>query len=713
MRALLGLSVFLAVSNAASQGQGQSPPLPSQPGDLGRVEVRGERDNDTEERRQSTTTKIVIGREELDRQGDSTIGEIIKRLPGVTIGGSPGRRGAIRMRGLGGGYTQILLDGERVPPGFSIDQITPEQIERIEILRAPTAETGARAIAGTINIVLREGRKNASDDLKLSLSEENGRTAKQANWVHHIKSPAWNGTLTLSASSSDRVDEAMTSIESTSFADRDRFSTSLVQRNGVHINARMQKRISPGENLTLMPFLVYSDNGNQGSLRVRSDAGMFDSAQTQSQSRFVMGRVNGQYAKAWSGESRIEARFGVGRSRYDYDLTRFGAAQTLSDTGSPLLRNGSQLQDFVDDSGSLNVKWFYAFAGGHQLTSGLELEGVQRDERNNAEMSDEGGNLDASTRRWAIYSQDEFQINTNWGAYAGLRYENILTKGTVFGVLKHNESSVWTPLLHAVYKPDPKKRDQIRASLTRSYKTPSTYQLVARYVPSIGENSWTQADRTGNPDLRPELATGVEIAFERYLPEGGVLSANIFWRDIKDLVRYTTNFNGTRYVSAPNNVGTAIAKGIELEAKFRLNQWVETAPALEIRSNMSFFRSRVHDVPGPDNRLDQQPSLTANLGADYRLRSMPLTLGGNFNFNPGYDTRRSEQQWAYQGSKRVLDAYAVWRFSASTSLRLGVSNWLARDYLTGSTFVNGSHVERSLTTDRNWKNVQFRLEMKI
>ena len=49
------------------------------------------------------------------------------------------------MRGMGGGYTQILVDGEPMGRGFSMDSIPPEQIERIEIMRAPTAETGARA----------------------------------------------------------------------------------------------------------------------------------------------------------------------------------------------------------------------------------------------------------------------------------------------------------------------------------------------------------------------------------------------------------------------------------------------------------------------------------------------------------------------------------------------------------------------------------------
>ena len=89
------------------------------------------------------------------------------------------------MRGLGSGYTQILLDGERVPPGFSLDTLAPEQIERIEILRAPTAETGTRAIAGTINIITREGYRKRLNDLRLGFGVENGQITPGLNWTHN------------------------------------------------------------------------------------------------------------------------------------------------------------------------------------------------------------------------------------------------------------------------------------------------------------------------------------------------------------------------------------------------------------------------------------------------------------------------------------------------------------------------------------------------
>ena len=99
-----------------------------------KVVVTGNRLADTEERRYSTATKMVFGREELDRYGDSTLGEVLKRLPGITIAGAPGRGGDIRMRGLGRGYTQILINGEPAPRGFSFDSLPPEQVERIEIM---------------------------------------------------------------------------------------------------------------------------------------------------------------------------------------------------------------------------------------------------------------------------------------------------------------------------------------------------------------------------------------------------------------------------------------------------------------------------------------------------------------------------------------------------------------------------------------------------
>ena len=711
-------AVCLAVPVALAQTQSTTPAVT----DLGQVEIRGNRNNDTEVRRESTASKIVIGREEIEKQGDATLGDVLKRLPGVTVQGAPGRGGAIRMRGLGGGYTQILLDGERMPPGFSVDSLTPEQVERIEILRAPTAETGAQAIAGTINIVLREGQRANPDDLKITRSQEHGQGSNQLNWVHNLKTEPLSGTFTLSAMDSRRADDSVTEIASDFRDDQVRMAQSESHRQGVHANARLQWKGEQGKSLTLTPFVIYSEYAAQGRTDARrlTSPAITDTALTDNQSRYAAARLNGQWSQRLSADDRLEVRFGLGQSQYDQQITQTAVSTTA------LLANSLDEQRFTDRSTSLNGKWTRVLENGHQLVSGLEHEGVRRVEEASAGAGDDSGNLKASTARWAAYTQDEFKINPNWSAYAGVRYESILTEGQVSETLKRNQSQVWTPLLHALWKPDPAKRDQIRMSLTRSYKTPTLYNLVAPlrysrdYHPDLSlTNVPTQPDRVGNPDLRPELATGIDLGFERYLEGGGVLSANVFRRNIKDLIRYQTSLqtvnwsNQTRWVSTPQNVGDAVTQGIELEAKFRLNQaWAEAWP-VDIRSNVSFFHSKVKEVPGPDNRLDQQPSMTANLGADYRLRGLPLTVGGNVNWNPDYDTRRSQEQFSYQGVKRVVDVYGLWRYSAATALRLTVSNLLPRHYETATTFSSGGASETARTTDRNWRNVQLRVEMKI
>ena len=716
-RVFVTSAVVLLSAPGMALAQAPSPAAVST--DLGQVEIRGTRNTDTEARQESTASKIVIGREEIEKQGDATLGDVLKRLPGVTVQGAPGRGGAIRMRGLGGGYTQILLDGERMPPGFSVDTLTPEQVERIEILRAPTAETGARAIAGTINIVLREGRKATPDDLKITRSQEHGQGSNMLNWVRNLDTSPLSGTFTLSVMDNQRADESVTEIDSDYRPDQVRLSESSGRRQGLHANTRLQWKGEQGKSLTLTPFLIYSEYAAQGRINARplTSTSITDVALTDNQSRYAAARLNGQWSQRLSADDRLEVRFGLGQAKFDQHIT-----QSVT-TSTGLLSNALDEQRFTDRTSSLNGKWTRVLDNGHQWVSGLEHEGVRRVEEASAGAGDESGNLKARTTRWAAYTQDEFKINAHWSAYAGIRYESIQTEGQVSEELKRNNSQVWTPLLHALWKPDPAKRDQVRMSLTRSYKTPTLYNMVAplrysRDYPFPGNNVPTQPDRVGNPDLKPELATGIDFGFERYIEGGGVLSATVFSRNIRDLIRYQTTttctqVGGARCVSSPQNVGDAITQGVELEAKFRLNQALAQAWPVDIRSNVSFFRSKVKEVPGPDNRLDQQPSMTANLGGDYRLRGMPLTLGGNLNWNPDYDTRRSQEQWSYQGVKRVLDVYGQWRFSSATALRLTVSNLVPSDYETASTFVTGAQRETSKTTDRNWRNIQLRLEMKI
>ncbi|NDG04699.1 MAG: hypothetical protein EB121_05040, partial [Alphaproteobacteria bacterium] len=70
-----------------SEAPSQSP----KPETGNRIEVRGQGLSDEDQRRFSTAAKIVIGREQIEQFGDSNVSEVLRRLPGITLGGAPGR----------------------------------------------------------------------------------------------------------------------------------------------------------------------------------------------------------------------------------------------------------------------------------------------------------------------------------------------------------------------------------------------------------------------------------------------------------------------------------------------------------------------------------------------------------------------------------------------------------------------------------------------
>jgi len=692
------------------------------------VEVNGTALSDTELRRRSTASKIIVGREEIEKFGDATVGDLLKRLPGVTLGGTPGRGGQIRMRGLGNGYTQILLDGERVQGGLSLDSLDPDQIERIEIIRAPTAETGGRAIGGTINIVTREGFTRKLNDLKASASLENGHVNPQVNWSREDKfGDSLDYNINLGANLRDTADRTLVHTVNTT-DDRTEVQAASSKRAGVNLSGKLQWKLGDGDSLQLMPFLNHSQGESDRAATILPGAVgdlPYSGSQSHSSSSMTLGRLNAML-KAKIGEGRLDARGGLGMSRNFSNTARI---EDDSEDGIPAgsTANFDDRTVSRERSANLNGKYSLVLEGGHDIVSGLELDHSrliqQRTQLENGAPitgadglaeSDPGDNLQASSLRTAVYTQDEWNINPNWSAYAGLRWEGIRTQSEAPSVPRtSNLSSVWTPLLHAVWKPDPKGRDQIRMSLTRSYRSPQLSNLIASSTLSK-HNSETSPDHVGNPDLRPELATGIDLAWEHYLPGGGMVSVSVFRRDIQDLMRSVTtgvaqSDGSTRWVAQTVNIGTAMTQGVEADGKLRLTELWPDAPAVDLRANAALYTSKVKDVPGPNNRLDQQAAGSFNLGSDYKLAGVPLTVGGNLNWQPGYTTRLSENQTAKQNAKRVADLYAMYQFNLSTRVRLSASNLAPR----GVDSVSNVGDESVTTQSQSYVNWRLGLELKL
>jgi iron complex outermembrane receptor protein len=733
MRKLIPLACLALIgahfsAEAQEKTQDRVQPAKEDSKDIQKVTISGGRQDDMAERRNSTAGKQVFGREELDRNGDTTLGEVLKRLPGVTLGGGrPGRGGDVRMRGLGSGYTQILLNGERAPAGFSLESLSPDQVERVEVMRGPVAENSTRAIAGTINVILRDGYQQR--DIQLKLADSYERNLHTPNVSITVPGKVGSLTYTLSASlSKNRQKDLGESVISDTEDDGDVVKLQHVEEHSsgssenLHLTPRLSYKFGNGDTLNFQPFIM----ATRGDTDARSDLAQlagavppeYNLALSQSHASSTMLRGFGNWLHKLQGAAKLDVKFGLGLAKRDSDTVRnqFNGAGALLDR----FHDTDSTRDRGFNTGG---KYSSPLGEGHLLAAGWDVETSRReqtkvgtDKNGNAQFDDSGDNLTADTRRVAVFAQDEWDITPQWGVYMGARWEGIRTTSDRSAGTVSNTSSVFSPLLHGVYRIPGAGKDQLRMSLTKSYKSPNVQDLIA--LPVLSRlNSATRPDRTGNPELKPELATGLDMAFEHYLGRSGIVSASGFVRDIDNLIRRELSLKpgsaGPRWVSTPGNVAHARTKGVELEAKFQLAELMDDAPAIDFRSNYSRFWSRVDGVPGPDNRLDQQPKQTANLGLDYRMKDLPLSMGASYNWTPAIRVQSSLSQTVESSRKRVVDAHVLWKMTALTQLRLAAANLLADD-ATGSNLVytNGLS-QRSTTLNPTYRVWTARLETKF
>ena len=692
------------------------------------VNVNAARANETETRRNATASKMIFGREELDRNGDSSVGEILKRLPGVTMGGPPGRGGGggARMRGLGSGYTQMLVNGDRPPAGFSLESLSPDQVERIEVMRGPVAEHSTQAIAGTINIVLREGYQQKDIQLKLSDNVENGLHSPGASLTMPGKRGALTWLLNGNMASNRNRDASSTvfrAIGPDGQLDSDQLRTSHSDSTNrmLHMAPRVSYKFDNGDTVNLQTFAAsgrqHGSSRNTLVERIDPAGAPYALSLGNVSSSVDFARAMGNWVhKTAGGKLDVKLGLGAGLNKVESQRREYDAAGAEG--------NRYFVRDHIRNHGvSYGGKFTRTMGKGHLLATGWDIEAQRRVQttdtlRNGAPQYDGSGfELTADTRRVAGFIQDEWDITAQWGVYLGLRWEAIRTLATnQDGRDINNTSRVWSPVLHTVYRIPGKPKDQLRASLTNSYRAPGLNDLIA--VTSFSEpNEANRPDRSGNPNLKPELAKGLDLAYEHYIGKGGILSASAFVRQIDDLMRrkLTTHVvNGEeRFLSTPSNVGSARTSGIELEAKFQLADVMANAPNLDVRANYSHFWSDVEGIPGPDNRLDQQARQSANLGLDYRLKKLPLTLGGSYNWTPVTVVQTSVDERVTSGVKRQFDAYALWKFNPNTQLRFSANNMLHDNYVSGSSVLSRGSVFLSDTTARTYTNWSVKLEMKL
>ena len=659
-------------------------------------------------RRESTTTRIIVTHDEIVRYGDTELADVLARLPGIDVDTLQGRT-VIRMRGLGEGYTQILLDGEPAPPGFSLESLSPDMIERIEILRVPTADVSTQAIAGSINIVLRKATKAAHRSVKLRASDDQGRPGYGADF--DVSDHAGKASYVVAGSASRTDYDRPSSSEQRGFAPDG--ATNLLWQT----QERQDQRV---DNVSLAPRITWNaterDTLTSESLLRYSTVGGLDDEATMTMEgappTFSSDSTHFRYeaTAAWTRVGWVH-RAGDG-STLDVKLAARYSHRAGDSHFHGFDEDGAFTLDRTVESSTIergatsSGKYVTPIVEGHALAFGWSDDYTHRDERRQELDVSPQGNPPATSdeiyharlSRLALYGQDEWDMTPRWSAYVGMRWEDLDTRtnGNVIQSVG-NDSSVLSPIFQTLWKA-PGKADQVRLGLSRTYKAPRLSQLTPRlYI--ANNNTATTPDYRGNPDLRPELAWGLDTAYEHYFGQTGLASIALYARRIDDvIVDHVTNVDGT-WIESPVNGGRADVHGIEAEAKFALRDVWDGAPDVHVHAHVARNWSRVESVPGPDNRLERQTPVTGGAGFDYALGYPAVTFGANFAFASGGPVRLTANQTEDLPAKRVLDFYALWKADARTKVRLSLANVLRPDRV-GETSYFDDNGGLTLTTTR-------------
>ena len=120
-------------------------------------------------RKMSPTLVNVVGMDVYNKTNSTTVAQGLAFQPGVRVENNCQNCGfqQVRINGLDGQYTQILIDSRPIFSAlagvYGIEQLPANMVDRVEVMRGGgSALFGSSAIAGTINIITKEPVRNSA-----------------------------------------------------------------------------------------------------------------------------------------------------------------------------------------------------------------------------------------------------------------------------------------------------------------------------------------------------------------------------------------------------------------------------------------------------------------------------------------------------------------------------------------------------------------------
>lgn len=671
--------------------------------------------------------KLVYGEEYFQRFEPLTAGDALKRVPSVTFLSDVIESDGARLRGLDPGYTQILINGEKVPGSntdrsFFLDRIPAELVKQVEIIRSSSARRTGDAVAGTLNIVLRDALTMDGGYVRGgSLLFDDGKAKPTAGLYYG--GPLGPGRLLFGANVQGRYNPKQKrslrygdSPENNPNFATDDFDNREDQsdiRNGTDYAANLSYSVE-GETTKFEisgNFVRTERTENERSWEYNDPKAVNGPVRTTNPGNLTVDNhnVNDITQESWSVAAKLSQKWSLGETRLKIGFARFDDAQdeyeneVEFDRTSPRFTGDLMARRIRDEEISLGLEHALPIGESAKLVFGAFMQDKDRD-TDLAESRDRYNLTAANRQGYDQFSRDpnEF-VRTPPVALApipgGLNSINedrrdlfALVEGNG-GSLKYEVGVRWentkmriddqtVPALSKVEYDFLLPSASVKIDLGKGRITASAARTVRRprfdYIsPALIEAELGDNDLLGNPLLKPESAWGGDIGYEHRLGRTGVIGVNAFYRKVKNVVEIAnTGVVGSEgpgtFVLTPANTGTGKVWGLEFDLSTDLG--AIGLPDTGLFGNLGLIDSSIRDQFGK-RRFNGQSKYVYSFGFIQNLPAWGAAFGATYRKQgKAYDRIVGEEIITTYGGD--LELFVEKRFGKKFTIRAVGSNLL-------------------------------------
>jgi outer membrane receptor protein involved in Fe transport len=549
-----------------------------------------------------------------------------------------------------------------------IDTITPEMIDRIEIVKQPSVAQASVASSAVINIILKEPldtRLNGSFKLGYGLRDSGKQEAerKQISVQADGRDNQWTYSV-----SANQMWNNTTSITKTETATNTKEQLRTTNRQMQMFSPRLQYELDDQQKL--IAELFYRNMKSDG---IRGD-------QVQEDKNDSI-RLNTRYERQEKNASD-KVRLSV-ESQNETQLTR-----------TPL--NTIYTDETVKQYG-------LAYDGVRKFDKTRQVKfGV--DTRSNELNSNVDKSLDE--QRYALYAEGSWRFTDKQTVTLGARQEWLNRSGFV-----DYQDQYLSPVL--AYRFDLTDQWSLQTNLSQTFRSPNTDRLMPNVTISTDSDagSLNNPDRGGNPNLKPEKIQSFESTLGYNAASGGV-NLTAYHREIQDYIERVIRLEDTRYVERPQNQSEATTYGIELSGRYALKQ-TDAGHAFMLNGQLSTIRATVEDAQHQQRLVSDVAPYTASTGLSYSFQPWQLSTSVNVTYTPEFTRALDGQPYNRTTNQRFnVDLAATKRLSHGWATSLNLNNILSTDYKERLTLQS----DGSLYESRNNEaipSIQLTLEKKF